>query len=301
LLNLADVVSELSSMITCLAGAETQIVVLTSKMAGLVYADQGQMEQVLLNLVTNAHEAMPYGGTLTIVVERTPVKQASPEIAAGTYVKVAVQDTGSGIPPEVKARIFDPFFTTKPAGSGLGLSTVIGIVKQAGGHITVDSQPEQGSTFSIYLPVAAEVTVKKEASPERERRELAGEETILLVDDEEELSNSAAEYLEQCGYRVLKARAAEEAMQIARNFDDKISLLVTDIVMPGGSGRGLVEHIHRERPETGILVISGFADEAVRQHGFKQRTAFLQKPFTLQSLGIKIRTLLDGGKSRVRG
>ena len=122
---------------------------------------------------------------------------------------------------------------------------------------------------------------------------------ILLVDDEEELSNTATEYLQQCGYTVLKARASDEAMQIARNFDDKISLLVTDIVMPGGSGRGLVEHMQEERPETGILVISGYADDAVRQHGFKEPTAFLQKPFTLQSLGIKIRTLLDETKSRV--
>jgi DNA-binding response OmpR family regulator len=120
-----------------------------------------------------------------------------------------------------------------------------------------------------------------------------------LVDDEEELSNTATEYLQRCGYRVLKARAVDEAMQIARNFGDKISLLVTDIVMPGGSGRGLVEHIRQERPETSILVISGYADDAVRQHGFEEPTAFLQKPFTLHSLGIKIRTLLDETRSRV--
>jgi PAS domain S-box-containing protein len=299
LLNLADVVSELSSMITCLAGAETQIAVLTSKMAGLVYADQGQMEQVLLNLVTNAHEAMPYGGTLTIVIERVEVRDGSSEVPDGIYVRLSVQDTGSGINPDVKAHIFDPFFTTKPAGSGLGLSTVLGIVKQAAGYITVDSVPQKGSIFRIYLPVAAEVTETEEPNLEPQAREFAGEETILLVDDEEELGNTATEYLERCGYRVLKARAVDEAMQIARKFDDKISLLITDVVMPGGSGRGLVEHMRQERPETGILVISGYADDAVRQHGFQEPTAFLQKPFTLQSLSAKIRTLLDDTKPRV--
>ena len=299
LLNLANVVSELSSMITCLAGAETQIVVLTSKMAGLVYADQGQMEQVLLNLVTNAHEAMPYGGRLTIIIERAEIRDGSPEVPPGVYIRLSVQDTGTGISPEVKGHIFDPFFTTKPAGSGLGLSTVLGIVKQAHGYITVESASQRGSTFRVYLPVAAEVTGKEEPSLEPEARKFAGEETILLVDDEEELSNNATEYLQQCGYRVLKARAVDEAKQIVQNFGDKISLLVTDIVMPGGSGSGLVEHIRQEHPETGILVISGYADDAVRQHGFNEPTAFLQKPFTLQSLGIKIRTLLDETKLRV--
>lgn len=190
LLNLAVVMADLRSMICCLVGAETDVVMLTRKAAGLVFADQSQMEQVLLNLATNAHEAMPSGGTLTITLETVDSKAVAAEMPPGDYLRLSVQDTGTGIAPEIKPRIFDPFFTTKPTGSGLGLSTVAGITKQAGGFITVDSIPEQGSTFNIYLPVAAEA-VGSETSAQTGQPILADGE-IIRLDDEEELSRFRA-------------------------------------------------------------------------------------------------------------
>lgn len=296
LLNLADVISDVSSMITCLMGPETHIAVLSSKAAGTVYADQGQMEQVLLNLATNAHEAMPFGGTLTIILDKVDRPDLPKQVPPGCYVRLSVRDTGTGIDPAIQNRIFDPFFTTKKTGSGLGLSTVAGIVKHAGGHVVVDSSPQQGTTFSIYLPRVADALETRVETSSNGMRKIGGIETILLVDDEEELSNSAAEYLKECGYKVLQARAVDEAMEVARRFEDKISLLVTDIVMPGGSGRVLVEQMKEARPETGILVISGHADDDVHDQGFIDSASFLQKPFTLQSLEVKIRSILDGQK-----
>lgn len=296
LLNLADVISDVSSMITCLMGPETHIAILSSKAAGAVYADQGQMEQVLLNLATNAHEAMPFGGTLTIILDKVDGPDVPKQVPPGCYVLLSVRDTGTGIDPAIQGRIFDPFFTTKKTGSGLGLSTVAGIVKQAGGYMVVDSFPPKGTTFSIYLPRIADAPERSLETTTDGKSRIGGIETILLVDDEEELSNSAAEYLQECGYKVLKARAVDEAMEVSRRFEDKISLLVTDIIMPGGSGRVLVEQMKETRPETGVLVISGHADDAVRDHGFIDSASFLQKPFTLQSLGVKIRSILDGQK-----
>jgi len=283
-------------MITCLMGPETQIAILSSKAAGTVYADQGQMEQVLLNLATNAHEAMPFGGTLSITLDKADGSDLPEQVPPGCYVHLSVGDTGTGIDPAIQERIFDPFFTTKKTGSGLGLSTVAGIVKQAGGYVVVESAPQKGTRFGVYLPRAAGAPERRMKAAGDGMTNVRGAETILLVDDEEELSNAAAEYLQECGYKVLKARAADEALEVARHFEDRISLLVTDIVMPGGSGRVLVEQMKKARPETGVLVISGHADDAVHQHGFLATTAFLQKPFTLQSLGVKIRSILDGHK-----
>ena len=299
LLNLAEVVAELSSMLTCLVGAETQVVIDSDKEFGMVNADQGQMEQVILNLVTNAHEAMPFGGTIIIRLEPVEIPTAGEEPPPGKYIRLSVSDTGTGIDLEIKDRIFEPFFTTKKTGSGLGLSTVLGIVKQTGGHIDVQSETGKGSTFSIYLPVATEAAEPGVRPQQPARADLRGEETILLVDDEDELRNAAAEYLQDCGYKVLKARAAGEALALADKSSEKISLLVTDIVLPGGSGRTLADQIRRVHPETGILVISGYADDAVTRHGFLDSTSFLQKPFTLQSLGAKIRNMLDNGDTRL--
>ena len=302
LLNLACVISDLHSMIRCVVGPETHIVMLIRKAAGLVFADQGQVEQVLINLAYNAHDAMPRDGTLTITLDRIASPSVTDQSPSGDYVRLSVQDTGTGIAPEVKSRIFDPFFTTKPTGSGLGLSTVLGIVEEAGGYVTVDSLPGRGSTFSIYLPVAAEAEASERSEPQRERPSVKGEETILLVDDEEALSNAAAEYLRQCGYRVLKARCADEAIEVSRSFMDKISLLVTNIAASGGSGRGLVDHIQKERPETCILLISDYTNDGARKmrnNGFAETTSFLQKPFTLQSLGVMIREILDETMRRV--
>jgi PAS domain S-box-containing protein len=299
LLNLAEVVAELSSMLTCLVGAETQIVIDCARKLGLVNADQGQMEQVILNLATNAREAMPFGGTMTIRLDEVEISSAGQTAPPGRYVRLSVSDTGIGIDPEAKQRIFEPFFTTKKTGSGLGLSTVFGIVKQSGGYIGLQSERGKGSTFSIYMPLAGEAGERMVSTRPVAQAEVHGDETILLVDDEDELRNAAAEYLQDCGYKVLKARAAGEALQLAGSSPERISLVVTDIVLPGGSGRTLVEQIRQAHPETGVLVISGYADDAMSRHGFLDTTSFLQKPFTLQSLGAKIRNLLDSSKPHV--
>ncbi len=297
LLNLAEVVAELSSMLVCLVGVETQIDIIPCEGAPTIYADQGQMEQILLNLVTNAHEAMPYGGTVKIRIDNLET-QGDADVPPGKYVRLSVSDTGTGIPPDIKSRIFDPFFTTKKTGSGLGLSTVFGIVKRVDGYISVESALERGTTFSVFLPWVQDASPEPSA-PETLRTDAGGNETILMIDDEEELSNAAAEYLQQCGYRVLKARSAPEALELARKHPDKISLAIADIVIPGGSVNGLLDKIRQVHPEAGILLISGYADDAVLQHGFLNETSFLQKPFTLRALGVKIRALLDEARLRV--
>lgn len=296
LLNVAEVIAELSSMLTCLVGAETQIIIDCGRKVGLINADQGQMEQVILNLATNAREAMPFGGTMTIRLDEVEILSAGQTAPPGRYVRLSVSDTGTGIDPEAKQRIFEPFFTTKKTGSGLGLSTVFGIVKQSGGYIGVESERGKGATFSIYMPLVAEAGETSATTRQPSRVEVHGEETILLVDDEDELRNAAAEYLQHCGYKVLKARAAGEALQLAGSSPERISLVITDIVLPGGNGRMLVDQIRQAHPETGVLVISGYADDAVSRHGFVDSTSFLQKPFTLQSLGARIRNMLDSSK-----
>jgi len=196
--------------------------------------------------------------------------------------------------PEIQSRIFEPFFSTKRTGSGLGLSTVYGIVKQSGGYITVESKPQHGSTFNIYLPVVAADTLPVVPLPASAPVNISGDETILLVDNEDDLRNAATEYLEGCGYRVLTAADGKEAIDISDKYDGAISLLISDIVMPKMNGRGLVEHVRKTRTETSILMISGYSDDAVPRHGIVLEPAcFLQKPFTFQALSAKIRSILD--------
>lgn len=294
LLDLSVVVTEVNSMVHCLAGAEIQVMLHAQDNLGLVKADQGQIEQVLFNLTANARDAMPDGGVLAIKVENHRCMTHSPDLPAGDYVLLSVRDTGTGMEPEVQSRIFEPFFTTKKTGTGLGLSTVYGIVKQSGGYIQVWSEPGNGSTFNIFLPVAMNTRLKTTQPVERRRIDFEGHETILLVDDEDDLRHATAEYLESCGYKVLKARNGKEAIEMSDAFGGNIELLISDIVMPKVNGRGLVDHIRKTRPQTNVLVISGYADDAVIRHGiYLETTCFLQKPFTFQVLGAKIRTLLD--------
>jgi two-component system cell cycle sensor histidine kinase/response regulator CckA len=294
LLDLSLVVAEVSSMVYCLAGPESQVVIHSQQELGLVNADQGQLEQVILNLAANARDAMPNGGTLTINMANHVSRANASEVPPGEYVLLSVADTGTGMDPEITSRIFEPFFSTKKGGNGLGLSTAYGIVKQSGGHIAVHSEMGVGSTFNIYLPL---ITHPKHRPPRPEkvkRVDFEGHETILLVDDEDDLRNAAGEYLENCGYHVLKACNGKEAIEIADNFKGRIALVISDIVMPKVNGRGVVDHMRKTRPESSILVISGYADDAVIRHGiFLETTCFLQKPFTFQILGAKIRSLLD--------
>jgi len=293
LLDLAIVIADVSSMVHCLGGAEIQVVMHAQEGLGLVKADQGQLEQVIFNLTANARDAMPDGGVLAIKIENYMSRGVS-DIPPGEYVLLSVKDTGIGMDPELQSRIFEPFFTTKKNGNGLGLSTVYGIVTQSSGHIVVDSEPGAGTTFKIYLPVVAKTTIRGPKSEARRRIDFEGHETILLVDDEDDLRHATAEYLENCGYKVLKARNGKEAIEISDAFSGAIALLISDIVMPKVNGRGLIDHLRKKRPDTNVLVISGYADDAVIRHGiYLETTCFLQKPFTFQVLGQKIRKLLD--------
>jgi two-component system cell cycle sensor histidine kinase/response regulator CckA len=293
LLDLATVLEGLSSMVDCLMGAEVQISIQANKQLGLVRADQSQMEQVIMNLTANAREAMPEGGTLTITIDSCQSCDY-PELPPGEYTRLSVTDTGAGMSEEVQSRIFEPFFTTKMTGSGLGLSTVYGIVKQSGGYITVRSSPQQGSTFSVYLPVVCGADLTPAPAEARKQSHMPGHETILLVDNEEDLRNASCEYLESCGYRVLSTGDGKEAMEICDHHAGPISLLISDLVVPKLSGRGLVEHVRKTRPATNVLMISGYANDAVRKHGISlEPSCFLQKPFTFQALSEKIRGILD--------
>lgn len=222
------------------------------------------------------------------------------DVARGEYVRLAISDTGCGMSPEVAARAFEPFFTTKKTGSGLGLSTVYGIVKQSGGHLIVQSTPGEGSTFTVYLPVVATDAAQPARRVLEDGRHFEGSETILLVDDEDQLRGVVAEYLEGCGYRVIQAGNGEEAIALAKDCRSNIALLISDVVMPKANGRAVVDHIRAAHPETAVLVISGYANDTVLQRGFLDSSAFLQKPFTLQLLGSKIRELLDAKAAGAR-
>jgi CheY-like chemotaxis protein len=294
LLDLAMVLEGLSSIVECLMGAEVQISIQSAKNVGLVRADQSQMEQVIMNLMANAREAMPEGGTLTITIDRYLSSIDHPELPPGEYACLSIADTGAGMSQDVQSRIFEPFFTTKKTGSGLGLSTVYGIVKQSGGYITVESEAQRGSTFSVYLPLVRGSDLNPAPSESRKRSHVPGHETILVVDNEEDLRNASCEYLESCGYRVLAAGDGKEAIEICDRHSGPISLLISDIVMPRLSGRGLVDHVRRTRPATNVLIISGYAGDAVWRHGIAlDPSCFLQKPFTFHALSAKIRAILD--------
>ena len=299
-LNLGCVIHGISNMLTVLMGPETQVVIQVSEPIGIVHADQGQIEQIILNLAANANDAMPDGGTLTMGVDNYDNHGTLADVPPGKYVRLSVHDTGCGMERELQSRIFEPFFTTKETGSGLGLATVYGIIKQAAGFITVQSAPQQGATFTLYLPRVEEgrlePLVPSEETPEAG---LQGVETVLVVDDEPEIRNSVKEYLQELGYNVLLASDGGTAIKLADGFKGRISLLITDMVMPGLNGGGLVEHIRATRPEVKILLISGFAGDSLDAHGFLDPASFLQKPFTLHGLGMKIRTLLDSSSRGV--
>jgi two-component system cell cycle sensor histidine kinase/response regulator CckA len=293
LLDLAMVLEGVSSMVDCLMGAEIQISIHAKRDLGLVRADQSQLEQVIMNLATNAREAMPEGGTLTIKIDEYQCGEGQCDLPAGEYICFSVSDTGIGMTEETQARIFEPFFTTRKGGSGLGLSTVYGIVKQSGGYIRVNSAPNQGATFSICLPKVSGAELER-AAEAKKLAHATGNETILLVDNEEDLRNAACEYLEGCGYRVLTAGDGREAVAICDEHKGAISLLISDIVMPKLNGRGLVDHVRKTRPGTNVLIISGYTGDAVWQHGIALNpSCFLQKPFTFQALSAKIRAILD--------
>ncbi|MEO8434787.1 MAG: PAS domain S-box protein [Pyrinomonadaceae bacterium] len=294
-LDLNVVVSDLDKMLRRLIGEDIDLLTLTEPGLGQVNADPGQMEQMVINLIVNARDAMPNGGKLTLQTSNVTLSgdyalRHGP-VEAGDYVMVSVSDTGCGMEAEIQARIFEPFFTTKAAGkgTGLGLSTVYGIVKQSGGNIWVYSEVDQGTTFKIYLPRVdgSHNEPIAHASP----AVLQGTETILLVEDEQQVRNIAEEILTSQGYKVLTAANGELALALANEYQGEIHLLITDVVMPVVSGRALVEQLSPLRPQMAVIYMSGYTDDAVVRHGLLgEQLEFIQKPFTADALARKVRS-----------
>jgi two-component system cell cycle sensor histidine kinase/response regulator CckA len=269
---------------------------------GTVKADMGQLEQVIINLAVNARDAMLGGGKLSIRTSNAVVEQEKKVrgevMPPGEYVLLEVSDTGCGIPAENLDRIFDPFFSTKEvgAGTGLGLSTVYGIVKQSGGFVFVESAADQGSTFSIYLPHHAGTVDAAAAAGEVEaRRDLTGKGTILLVEDEEAVRAFSARVLRNKGYEVLEAGSGESALEVFREHAASIDLIVTDVVMPRMDGPTLIRHLREARQDLKVIFISGYTEDAFRQRlGEDADIHFLPKPFSLKQLAAKVKDVMGG-------
>jgi PAS domain S-box-containing protein len=301
-LDLNALVHNLEKMLRRLIGEDIEIVIEPDPLLGKVKVDPVQIEQVLLNLAVNARDAMPQGGTLTITTANVALDEAwgqsRPEVVPGPYVQLTVRDTGCGMNNEVKARIFEPFFTTKEVGkgTGLGLATVYGIVKQSGGHIEVDSKPGHGATFRIYLPRPEEADSR---FPEEESTgELpGGKETVLLVEDEAHVRKFLRHSLQLNGYTVLEAASGTEALKVCAEHKGEIALLVTDVIMPQLNGRQLAEQAATLQQDLRVLYISGYTDHVLDDHGvLAPGIAFLQKPVTPKALAEKVREMLDSRK-----
>ncbi len=298
-LDLNAVVADVEQMLRRVIGEDIGVVVVAGPALWPVRADPGQLGQVLLNLAVNSRDAMPEGGTLTIETANLELDGAyvrrHAAVRPGPYVMLAVSDTGVGMDAEIQARIFEPFFTTKEhgKGTGLGLATVYGIVKQSGGHIWVYSEPGRGTTFKIYLP-RAEDDGERPAPAASTAGPAGGSETVLLVEDEEGVRTLASRVLAAAGYTVLEARDAGEALAINRRHDGPVALLLTDLVMPGASGTDLAARLAAERPDLKVLYMSGYTGDATVRHQILQpHTAFLEKPFTPAALARKVRDVLD--------
>lgn len=298
-LNLTQIVANMEQMLSRVLGEHIQTITRLDATLAPVRADAGQIEQMLMNLAANARDAMPNGGTITLQTTNFLLTAALaplfPELQPGLYVAFTIQDTGCGMTEEVKGHLFEPFFTTKERnkGTGLGLATVYGIVKQSNGHITVQSEVDQGTTFTIYLPATQEsAALAEDASLSANLPR--GHETVLLVEDEEAVRNFTGEVLHSCGYRVLKAENGSEALQVYASHPGFVHLLLTDIVMPQMNGWALAEAIAGQQRETKILFMSGYTDSAsLGTHAKGGQIELLLKPFTPMALARKLRTLLD--------
>jgi PAS domain S-box-containing protein len=301
IVDLNSLLANVDEMLRRMIGEDIELVTHLPDGLGRVKADPGQIEQVIMNLAVNARDAMPQGGRLTLEaanVDLDSSRATSHEgVLPGHYVMIAMSDTGIGMDAETQAHIFEPFFTTKGQGkgTGLGLATTYGIVKQSEGHIWVYSEPGKGTTFRVYLPrvdQAVEVIAPTNVPGDELSR---GCETILLVEDEEAVCSLVRGVLESRGYNVLKTKGANDALEIGERYKKQIHLLLTDVVMPQMSGRELAEHLAPLHPETKVLYMSGYTDHAVVHHGLLDPgTIFLQKPFTPDALARKVREVLDG-------
>jgi len=297
-LELNELVTDFEKMLRRVIGEDVELRLALGAEVGNVRADPGQLHQVIMNLVVNARDAMPTGGKLTLETANAELTSVYAElhkpVVPGPYVMLAVSDTGTGMTPEIQARIFEPFFTTKEKGkgTGLGLSTVYGIVKQSEGYVWVYSEPSKGTTFKVYLPrvdAAADELSKPKATGT-----LAGTETILLAEDDAILRPLAKQLLEKLGYRVLEGGDAAEALAAAQRHTGPIHLLIADVILPGPSGRELARRLAVARPDTKVVYVSGYTDDAIVHHGMLEPGLnFLQKPFTPATLARKVRDVLD--------
>jgi nitrogen-specific signal transduction histidine kinase/ActR/RegA family two-component response regulator len=299
IVDLTEIVSGMEKMLRRLIGEDVELIAAVAPALGKIVVDPGQMEQVIMNLVVNARDAMPDGGKVTIETSELVLDEvtASEHIGmkAGPHVMLTVTDTGSGIDKATQARMFEPFFTTKDAGNGtgLGLATVFGIVRQSGGTIWVDGEPGTGTVFKVCFPTTDRPMVAHDSVRSQDRGALRGSETILLVEDEECVRSLARTILSKYGYNVLETQNGGEAFLLCEQHAETIDLLLTDMVMPRMSGRQLAERLVSLRPEMKVLYMSGYTDDAVVRHGVQDSTiAFIQKPITPEALARKVREVL---------
>jgi len=292
-------VTRVEQLLRRLIGEDVQLRTALAPDLGAVRADAAQLEQVLMNLAVNARDAMPDGGVLTIETRNVTLPapdQREAFIQPGPYVLLLVADSGCGMDPETRRRAFEPFFTTKPPGqgTGLGLSTVYGIVKQSGGYILVDSEPGAGTRMRVYLP-RVDADPAGDAPDEVAAAIPRGSETLLLVEDEDGVRELVAEWLGSHGYRVLAAASGAEAVELARRHDGPIHLLVADVVMPGMGGPELASRLEPDRPGMRVVYVSGYAEDATGDERLTaSRAAFVQKPFALDHLVRTIGRVLGG-------
>jgi two-component system cell cycle sensor histidine kinase/response regulator CckA len=301
-LSITDVLAELSHLLRRLIGENIELNMVHGRDLKPVRVDQGQLEQVIINLAVNARDAMPDGGELTIRTENVttgePLQRGAEIMPPGNYVLIEMKDSGTGIPPDIMDRIFEPFFSTKAVGSGtgLGLSTVYGIVRQTGGFVFVDSGMGTGATFRIYLPqhmAGIEKSTKAE-SGEDGPRDLTGIGTILLVEDEDAVRLFSARALRNKGYQVLEARSGEAALEIINEHLDEINLIISDVVMPKMDGPTMIKEVRARRSDVPVIFISGYAEDAFRRRvDTGEEAHFLLKPFTLKQLAAKVKEVLD--------
>jgi len=299
-INLNEVVANMEKMLKRVIGEDIALKIMREQKLNPVKADIGQVEQIIMNLAANSRDAMPQGGSLVIETRNVTVDEQMAkehiDFQPGSYAMLKVTDTGVGMGKATLAHIFEPFFTTKEAGkgTGLGLSMVYGIVKQSGGNIQAWSELGKGTSFEIYLPQAGEEPGEDTFSSPEARKTLAGTETILLVEDEVAIRKVVNRVLKKLGYNVISADSGEEAAKIFRQYPTEISLLITDVVMPGISGQDLANTLLQENPELKVIYISGYTDDAIARHGIiEEGTFFIQKPFSVETLAAKIRQLLD--------
>jgi len=297
-LDLNATLRDMDKMLRRVIGEDIKLVTHLAEDLGRTKTDPGQIEQVIMNLVVNARDAMPEGGRLTIETANVELDEAYVRghvgVKPGRYLMLSVSDTGAGMSQEVKERVFEPFFTTKETGkgTGLGLSTVYGIVKQSGGNIWVYGEPGKGTAFKIYLPRVDEPT---EVFKEKLVKDLPrGSETVLLVEDEEEVRKLAAQILQRQGYKVLEAPQGGDALLICEQHQTPVHLMLTDVVMPGMSGHQLAKRLKSLQPEMKVLYMSGYTDNTIVQHGvLVEGVNYISKPFTVDALARKVREVLD--------